>query len=170
MNNEKENTLENKTIHALSKKRRIISNLITLIFVLPILFVGIAFAGVGIYCSILEYKETKGYEKTTGILKKYINCNYDGSEQCEAIYEYQVNEITYSVSPKLISNRDGFETTSIIYYNPNNPSEAVMGAKWGTLAISGFIIILFVIVIFILKIKMRKVLKVGNNIVINVHK
>jgi len=166
------NIVEAKEINVSTKKVGCLSNILILIFVGPWLLVGIAFFGVGLFSIISEHNQTKGYEKTTGILKDYTNCSYeDGSELCEAIYEYQVNGITYSVSPSSLRNIGGFQQNDIVYYNPNNPSESVMYAGWGTLTIVGFIIVIVVIVIFVLKnIIMKKISKGKDNITMNVYK
>ena len=166
------NIVETKEINVSTKKVGCLSNILILIFVGPWLLFGIAFLGVGLFSTISEHNQTKGYEKTTGILKDYTNCSYeDGSELCEAIYEYQVNGITYSVSPSTLSNRGGFEENETVYYNPNNPSESVIYAGWSTLTIIGFIIVIVVIVIFVFKnIIMKKISKGKDNITMNVYK
>ena len=166
------NIVETKEINVSTKKVGCLSNILILIFVGPWLLVGIAFLGVGLFSIISEHNQTKGYEKTTGILKDYTNCSYeDGSELCEAIYEYQVNGITYSVSNSSLRNIGGFQQNDIVYYNPNNPSESVMYAGWGTITIVGFIIVIVIIVIFVLKnIIMKKISKGKDNITMNVYK
>lgn len=166
------NIVETKEINVSTKKVGCLSNILILIFVGPWLLVGIAFLGVGLFSTISEHNQTKGYEKTTGILKDYTNCSYeDGSELCEAIYEYQVNGITYSVSPSTLSNRGGFKENETVYYNPNNPSESIMYASWSTLTIIGFIIVVVVSVIFAFKnIFIKKISKGKDNITMNVYK
>lgn len=166
------NIVETKEIKVSTKKVGFLSNILILIFVGPWLLMGIAFLGIGLFSSISEHNQTKGYEQTTAILKDYKNCTHDdGSELCEAIYEYQLNGITYSISPNLLSNRDGFDKSAIVYYNPNNPSESVMHAGWSILTIVGFIIVIVVIVIFVFKtILMKKILEGKDNITMNINK
>lgn len=166
------NIVETKEIKVSTKKIGCLSNILILIFLSPWLLVGILFLGFSIFSSVSERNQTKGYDKTTAILKDYTNCHYDdGSELCEAIYEYQVNGITYSVSTNSLSNRGGFDDSDTVYYNPNNPSESVIYAGWSTLTIVGAIIVSVVIVIFVFKtIFMKKILKGKDNITMNVYK
>lgn len=166
------NIVETKKINVSTKKVGCLSNILILIFVGPWLLFGIVFLGVGLFSIISEHNQTKGYEKTTGILKDYTNCRYeDGSELCEAIYEYQVNGITYSVSPSTLRNRGGFKDNKTVYYNPNNPSESIMYSSWRTLTIIGFIIVVVVSVIFaFINIFIKKLSKVKDNITMYVHK
>lgn len=164
--------VETKEINVSTKKVGCLSNILILILILifvgPWLLVGIVFFGVGLFSTISEHNQTKGYEKTTGILKDYTNCRYeDGSELCEAIYEYQVNGITYSVSPSTLSNRGGFEENETVYYNPNNPSESIMYARWSSITIIGFIIVIVVIVIFAFKNTFIKRISKGQDKIYN---
>ena len=167
-----DNVVETKEINVSTKKVGCISSILSLIFVGPWLLFGIVFLGVGLFSSISEYNQAKGYEKTTGILKGYSDCTYnDGDELCEAIYEYQVNGVVYTVSPSLLSDPDGFAKSDIVYYNPTNPSESIMYANWSILTIVGFIIVLVVIIILILaNNKKKKILKDKDNITMTVYK
>ena len=97
------------------------------LFVGSWLLVGIAFLGVRVFSSISEHNQTKEYKKVIAISKDYTNYTYyDDSELCKAIYEYQVNGITYSVSSSSLSNHGGFNESDLVYYNPNNLGESVM--------------------------------------------
>lgn len=161
-----DNVVSSKDIKFSEKKVGCLSSILPLIFVGPWLLIGIVFLGVGLYASISEHNQTKGYEKTTAILKKYINCEYeDGSQVCNGIYEYEVNGINYTVSPNLLTTHDGFDEIGTVYYNPKNPSESVMYAGWGNFIIIGIIIISVAVVIFISKtIFVKKILKNKDNI------
>ena len=166
------NNLESKEINVSTKKVGCLTNILMLIFAGPWLLVGIVFFGVGLFSSISEYNQTKGYEKTIGILKDYGECTYDdGNELCEAIYEYQVNGVIYTVSPNLLSNSDGFDESDTVYYNPNNPSESLMYSSWSNLTIVGliFIIVVSVILVFINR-KIKKISKGKDNITMKVYK
>lgn len=141
-----------------------ITNVLMFFMVGPWLLVGLVFLVVGIFCSLSEHNETKDYEKTVATLNGYTNCTYDeaGDELCNAIYEYRVNGIKYTVSPSLLSNR--FKQTDTVYYNPNNPSVSVMYAGWNNLIITGSIFIIVIVVIFILKtIVMKKIKRKNDN-------
>lgn len=163
---------ETKEINVSPKKAGCLSSILILIFVGPWLLAGIAFLGIGLYYSISEHNQTKGYEKTTGILKYYANCTYDdGNELCKATYEYQVNGITYTVSPSSLRNSGGFEESDTVYYNPNNPSESIMYAGWSNLTIVGLIIVIVVSAILIsINSSMKKISKGKDNITTKVYK
>ena len=122
-----DNDGETKEINVSPKTVGCLGKILSLMFIGPWLLFGVVFIGVGLFSSISEYNQSKGYEKTTGILKDYGDCTYDdGDELCEAIYEYQVNGDTYKVSPNALRERDGFADRDAVYYNPNNPSESIM--------------------------------------------
>lgn len=167
-----DNIAETKEINVSSKKVGCLSSILSLIFVGPWLLFGIVFLGVGLFSSISEHNQAKGYEKTTGILKDYVNCTYDdGNELCEAVYEYQVNGVTYTVSPSTLSNTEGFNERDTVYYNPNNPSESIMYSSWNSLTIVGAIIVIVVIVILIsINNTNKKILKGKDNITMKVYK
>lgn len=74
--------------------------------------------------------------------------------------KYTVDGVTYNASPDLITNTSEFEQTAIVKYNPSNPSEYVMDAKWNTMLISG-IIIMLICIFFIIYIK-KKYDKLSN--------
>lgn len=165
-----ENDVETKEINVSPKTVGCLGKILSLIFIGPWLLIGIAFLGIGLFSIISEHNQAKGYEETTGILIDYDNCTYeDGDELCEAIYEYQVNGVTYTVSPNLLSDPDSFAERNTVYYNPNNPSESIMYSSWNIITIIGLIIIIVIIVTSILKKKkMKKILKGEENIIVKV--
>ena len=72
--------VKSKEISISTKKVGCISNIALLIFIGPWLLLGISFLIVGLFSSISEHNQTKGYEKTVGTLKDYTNCTHeDGS-------------------------------------------------------------------------------------------
>ena len=159
-----DNIVEINGVNVSPKKvRGCLSSILSLIFVGPWLLVGIVFLGVGLFSSISEHNQTKGYKKTTGIL---TNCIVD-----EAIYEYQVNGDTYTASPNMSSNCDVFKERDIVYYNPNNPSESIMYANWNIITITGLILVIVPVIILIYtKNKKKKILKSEQNIKMKVYK
>ena len=135
------NDVETKEINVSPKTVGCLGKILSLMFVGPWILGGIVFFGVGLFFSISEHNQTKGYEKTTGIL---TDCVVD-----EAIYEYQVNGDTYTASPNMSSNCDGFKESDIVYYNPNNPSESIIYANWSIFTITGLILVIVPIIILI---------------------
>ena len=157
------NDAETKEINVSSKTVGCLGKILSLMFIGPWMLFGIVFLGVGLFSSISEHNQTKGYEKTTGIL---TNCIVD-----KAIYEYQVNGDTYIASPNMSSNCDGFKERDIVYYNPNNPSESIMYANWSILIIIGLILVIVPIIILIyINNQKKKILKGEENITMKVYK
>lgn len=155
-----------------SKKIGCISNIILIIFVGPWLFIGIILFGVGIFANVNERIQSKGYDKTVANFNDYVNCNYEGNvELCEAVYEYKVNGVIYSVSPKKITNRENFNETDTVYYNPNNPSESLIYVGFNSIIVTGLIIIGVITIIFIIKgIILKKITKGQKEITVNTYK
>ena len=117
----------------------------------PWFLIGLVFIGVSSYSNISDNTKSKDYLETEGKLVGYKNCQYDndGDELCDAVYEYTVNGVTYKGSPNLLSNRSGFKQTTLVKYNPNNPSEYVMNSGRNGSLIAGIIMVTVVSVIFI---------------------
>ena len=157
------NDAETKEINVSPKTVGCLGKILSLMFVGLWMLFGIVFLGVGLFSSISEHNQTKGYGKTTGIL---IECNGD-----EAIYEYQVNGDTYTASPNMSSNCDGFKERDTVYYNPNNPSESIMYANWSILTITGLILVIVPVIILIYtNNQKKKILKGEENITMKVYK
>lgn len=131
------------------------------------ILVAIGLIGFGSYSYISEHKETKDYDKTVATLEDYQKCRTDqGTEICNAIYEYQVNGITYTASPDLLSNRNTFSSTETVYYNPNNPSESIIYTSNINIIfiVIGSIILVGIIISFIYKVvKIKK----NKNLILN---
>ena len=83
-----------------------------------------------VYTIILENKIKNEYNETYASLIEYTDCQVDedNNEVCNAIYKYEVNNNTYTVSLDLEVVRDVYQNSEIVYYNPNNPSESVIYA------------------------------------------
>lgn len=83
-----------------------------------------------VYSFILENKTKNEYNQTYATLVEYTDCQYneDNIEVCNAIYKYEVNNNTYTVSLDLEVVRDVYENNEIVYYDSNNPSESVIYA------------------------------------------
>lgn len=74
---------------------------------------------------VKEYMTAKDYVKTVGTFEDYTGC-HDGV--CGNKYSYVVDGETYYVSSNL--NSDSFPEKDAVYYNPENPSEAMMFSNW----------------------------------------
>ena len=83
-----------------------------------------------------EFITSRSYVKTVGTFIDYVGCN-DGV--CGAQYIYEVNGIEYYVSPNLDSN--SFPEEADVYYNPENPGEAMMFSSWHILFITGVVML-----------------------------
>lgn len=151
-----------------SKPVKIITTVIIAIILAPWFLAGVAFTGVGAYCIISDNNKSKGYLETEGTLVHYERYeetfdkegDASGDPLCTGVYEYTVGGVTYQGSPKQISNKSDFEQTILVKYNPDNPSDFVMDSHWNGLLISGIVMILVVVGIFIaIKIYLNKKLE-----------
>ena len=82
-----------------------------------------------------EYMIAKDYIKTIGTFEGYTSCS-DGV--CGNRYSYEVDGKTYYVSSDLSS--DSFPETDDVYYNPENPAEAIMYSDWHIIFIVGLVL------------------------------
>lgn len=130
---------------------------ICFIFSFPALLFGSIFLGIGLFSYNEEHSQAEGYIETTGYFVKinYDDCTYDDGEQlCKAIYEYEVNGVTYEFLTDYYSN--DFDDEKEIYYNPDKPSEAMIFFDWwifiiigGTIASFGVISIIVLLIIWL---------------------
>ena len=113
---------------------------------------GLIFLGVGLYSTINEHNKIEGFEKTIGYFVDfdYEDCNLDEERNlCRGIYSYEVDGKIYEVSPQELS--DDFDQQRDVYYNPDNPEEAVICSNWFGLIFVGGIVVCFCISIFIIQ-------------------
>lgn len=96
-------------------------------------FGAIVIYGIYIICSSVyflttEKKIKKEYSQKYATLMEYTDCqfNEDKQEVCNAIYKYDVNDKTYTVSLESEVARDAYQKSEIVYYNPSNPSDSVI--------------------------------------------
>lgn len=92
-----------------------------------------------------EQKEIENYANTTATLNDFYDCYYSEDDRtdelCSAEYQYIVNGKSYTASPKQVSDKDTFEKEVTVYYNPNNPSEAIIPASYNyTIIVSAIIL------------------------------
>lgn len=138
------------------------------------ILIALVFIGFGLYSYISEHSPTKNYNETNATLVSYKNCrNDDGTEICNAVYEYEVNGITYTTSPNYLSNRGGFSTIETVYYNPSNPSESIIYASdvYIILIVIGFISLFVIIFSSIYKaVKIKKNTKDTDTLKMTIYK
>ena len=126
-----------------------------------------------VYSFILENKIKSEYNQTYATFVEYTDCQFDEDniEVCNAIYKYEVNSNTYTVSLDLEVIRDVYENSEIVYYDSNNPSESVIYAGMErNLArifgiISGIVMICVAIFIILFTISIYKTLKDANKMI-----
>lgn len=156
-----------KSIEISSKKVGCLGFSLVSIFVIPWLLFGLIFIGVGLYSTNNVRMQAKNYDTTIGTIKNY-SCN--SKEECHAYYEYQVNGKAYTVSPSMISSKDGFKQTITVYYNPNNPSEAVVDTEWNYIVYVGILIVVIVLAILIYRIiRIKNFTNNNDKITLNVN-
>lgn len=121
-----------------------IKKVIYTILIVILILVGSGLILIGVSPMLVNFEETKGYESTMGVYKGLSDdCDLIGDNRlCKAIYEYQVDGVTYTVSPNLYSNEENFESGRRVYYNPNNPGESII-----YVVVEGFISLGAIIVI-----------------------
>lgn len=92
-----------------------------------------------------EQKEIENYANTTATLNDFYDCYYSEGDRtdefCNAEYQYTVDGKNYKASPKQVSDKDTFEKEVTVYYNPNNPSEAIIPASYNYTIIASAIIL-----------------------------
>ena len=97
-----------------------------------------------------EQKEIENYANTIATLNDFYDCYYiEGDrtdELCSAEYQYIVDGKNYKASPKQASDKDTFEQEVTVYYNPNNPSEAVIPASYNYTIIASAIILVATVI------------------------
>ncbi len=166
--------VEKPNIDLNSRPMKVITTVILVIILAPWFLAAVAFTGVSAYSIISDNNKSKGYSETVGTLVRYDRREKtghkgytdSGNPLCTGVYEYTVDGVTYQGSPKQISNKSDFEQTILVKYNPDNPSEYVMDSHWNILLISGIVMILVVVGIFIAaKIYLNKKLDRANSII-----
>lgn len=148
----KDYSKDDKNIIHLSKGKTLLIVNIFLIIATGVWFiVGASFVAVSVYSNITDYNKAKYYLETEGKLVNYDKCELDddGTELCEAVYEYVVDGVSYHGSPDLLSNKSGFKEVMTVKYNPNSPSEYLIDAGWNNLLIIGIILVVITVSIFI---------------------
>lgn len=133
-----------------NKTAKRIYNIVLVLLLIPWLFIGLAFIGVSTYSKVSDFIKSKNYITTNATLVGYSDCERrDEEELCSAIYEYEVDGITYKASSSLISNKSNFSQIDKVKYNPENPKEYSMNKGWNSLLIVGIVMVTVVIIIFI---------------------
>lgn len=130
------------------EKNRKILNIVMLLSLAPFFLFGVLFFVVGLFSTISENKKIEGFVKTDAYFVEYSDCynDGDGDTYCEGIYTYEVDGKKYYASPNEESN--SFPEKREVYYNPNDPEEAIILANWSTLAIVGGVLALGCILVF----------------------
>lgn len=133
-----------------NKTTKRIYNIVLVLLLIPWLFIGLTFIGVSAYSKVSDFIKSKNYITANATLVGYSDCERrDEEELCSAIYEYEVDGITYKASSSLISNKSNFSQIDKVKYNPENPKEYSMNKGWNSLLIVGIVMVTVVIIIFI---------------------
>lgn len=144
------------------KKARGIGKFIIIVIILlfegPFILAGVFLFGFGIYLNVSENKIIKNYKETSGVLVDYVDCSYnENGETCLGLYEYEIDGVVYSVKNNVSTNPEDLEKKAKVYYDENNPEEALIKTNFLDLLWSvGLVIIVFtlipiIIVLFIFK-------------------
>lgn len=144
------------------KKARGIGKFIIIVIILlfegPFILAGVFFFGFGIYFNVSESKIIKDYKETSGVLVDFVDCSYnENGETCLGLYEYEIDGVVYNVKNNVSTNPENLDKQAKVYYDENNPEEALIKTNfWDLLcsvglAITIFTLIPIIIVLFILK-------------------
>lgn len=128
-----------------------VASILLIIILIPIFYMGFSFLTIGLGESSLEKKDISKYKETTGSITKYQNCTLTAQkkEKCKAVYEFEVENKKYLATTSIPLEKDKFEKTSKVKYNPEKPEENNVSLKMPSYIIIGSIIIVSVIIIAI---------------------
>ena len=117
-----------------------------------LILVALTFVFIGTISLIKENNKIKSYKQTVGTILTKFDCLED---ECKASYSYEINGETYYVLNKKYSTY--FSNKEIVYYNPENPEEAIIKSFNNIFFIMSGSTILFVLcIIYIIKNKIIK--------------
>ncbi|MBQ8914039.1 MAG: DUF3592 domain-containing protein [Lachnospiraceae bacterium] len=140
-----------------------LSNVIISIILIPWILAGLAFIGVSLYSIISNIKVSKNYDETDAKLVDYvIKRDGEGKEYYKAIYEFEVDGVTYTASPDKEGSKNSYKKTAKVKYNPEYPNENLMASGWGGLLATGIIMEIIIAIIYI---AIRRKLKGMSDIV-----
>ncbi len=144
------NCEENFQLFLGNKIGKRLNNVVLILLLIPWLLIGLLFIGVSTYSKVLDFIKSKNYITANATLVGYSDCERRGEEElCSAIYEYEVDGITYKASSSLISSKSNFSQIDKVKYNPENPKEYSMNKGWNFLFVVGIIMIIVPIMIFV---------------------
>lgn len=128
-----------------------VASILLIIILIPIFYMGFSFLTIGLGESSLEKKDISKYKETTGSITKYQNCTLTAQkkEKCKAVYEFDIEGKKYTAITSISSEKDKFEKTEKVKYNPEKPEENIVSLKMPSYIIIGSIIIVAVIVVLI---------------------
>ncbi|MBQ9198705.1 MAG: DUF3592 domain-containing protein [Lachnospiraceae bacterium] len=156
-------TLNSRKVN--SKNIGCFSNVILTIIMIPWIFAGLVFIGVSIYSLINNTRRASDFVEAEGTIVDFVlQRSGRGDKRYNAIYEFEVDGTKYTASPDKEGTKNSFKKTAKIMYNPENPNENLMSAGWGSLLVTGIIMEIVIIAIFIfIKRKIRDLTEDINN-------
>ncbi len=101
----------------------VMSDMVPLISALPFIAFGLIAAVLTTNMNHERNKAPDNYLTTTGYLSS-ISCS--NNDSCSATYTYTINDITYSKSPNIETNKSSFPKKTEVKYDQNNPSNSVV--------------------------------------------
>ena len=127
-----------------------LSNIIIAIILIPWILAGLAFIGVSLYSIISNIKASKNYDETEATLVDYvIKRDGEGKEYYKAVYEFEVDGVKYTASPDKEGSKNSYKMTAKVKYNPEYPNENLMASGWGSLLVTGIIMEIVIVLIYI---------------------
>ena len=142
-----------KGLDYISKRKKgigCLSNIIIAIILIPWILAGLAFIGVSLYSIISNIKASKNYDETEATLVDYvIKRDGEGKEYYKAVYEFEVDGVKYTASPDKEGSKNSYKKTAKVKYNPEYPNENLMASGWGSLLVTGIIMEIVIVLIYI---------------------
>jgi len=119
---------------------------------------------IDVSCNIQDLSGKENYIKAIATVEN-INCSdAEIQKNCRATYKYEVNDIYYTLISDITTSKNKLNEVIVVYYNPNNPSDAVIYTSLFSKSKNDIIVLVIILVIYIIiGIKLKKVFKhIGN--------
>lgn len=145
-----------------SKAKKIIKLIITIISI-PFIILSLVFTGIGSYSLIIDNIKGKDYIETTANFKEQKDCYIENNKElCYGIYEYQINYSPFNIKTSYSKEKESFEDSIIIKYNPNNYKEYIIKVNKINYLYKGLSILIIIIFIKIISNILLKDKKIEN--------
>ncbi len=128
------------------------ASILLILILIPVFYMGYSFLTIGLGESSIDRKDISNYVETSGNVIKYQNCTLTAQkkEKCKAVYEFEVDGQKYTSITSVSNEKEKFEKTEKVKYDPEKPTENVVSIKMPSYIIIGSIILVAVVLILII--------------------